>query len=78
MIVNCIKCGKKIPKVRLKALPDTKHCVRCVDEKESIGIMVWDGTATRLEIVSSEEAEEYWKYEKVEEKFTKRKRQDYF
>ena len=30
-------CGKKIPKTRLNALPDTKFCVSCAkDNEESI------------------------------------------
>jgi hypothetical protein len=27
--MNCIHCGKKIPKARLLALPDTETCVKC-------------------------------------------------
>jgi hypothetical protein len=30
--VMCEACGKKIPVARIKAIPDTKHCVNCVDE----------------------------------------------
>jgi hypothetical protein len=30
--VLCEACGKKIPQGRLKVMPDTKHCVNCVDE----------------------------------------------
>ena len=30
--VLCEACGKKIPQPRLKAVPNTKHCVNCVDE----------------------------------------------
>ena len=26
---NCELCGKKIPKQRLEALPDTRLCVKC-------------------------------------------------
>lgn len=25
----CVKCGNEIPKIRLFALPETHHCVRC-------------------------------------------------
>ena len=28
----CEACGKNIPQARLKAVPNTKHCVNCVDE----------------------------------------------
>lgn len=30
--VKCEVCGKVIPLLRLKHVPDTKHCVNCVDE----------------------------------------------
>jgi RNA polymerase-binding transcription factor DksA len=34
-IVACEQCGRKIPKERLKAVPDTTLCVRCAAEVES-------------------------------------------
>jgi len=32
--VICEGCGKKIPKARLQALPDTRYCVKCQQEYE--------------------------------------------
>lgn len=29
MKVECSVCGRKIPKARLDALPDTKVCIKC-------------------------------------------------
>lgn len=29
---KCAHCGEPIPKVRLQYLPDTEHCVKCVDK----------------------------------------------
>lgn len=29
---NCEHCGAKIPKARLQIFPNTRHCVKCVDE----------------------------------------------
>lgn len=26
---NCIRCGKRIPYIRLEALPDTRCCIAC-------------------------------------------------
>lgn len=30
--MNCKQCEKKIPKARLKAMPETEYCIGCVDE----------------------------------------------
>lgn len=32
--IVCEECGKKIPKPRLKALPDARFCVKCQEEYE--------------------------------------------
>jgi len=32
--MNCIRCGKRIPKGRLKAVPETELCVKC---SEAVG-----------------------------------------
>ena len=29
---QCVECGKKIPKTRLKAIPYTPHCVKCASK----------------------------------------------
>ena len=31
----CVECNGKIPKMRLKAVPYTPHCVKCASEIES-------------------------------------------
>ncbi|MCA9174906.1 MAG: TraR/DksA C4-type zinc finger protein [Planctomycetales bacterium] len=31
---QCVECGKKIPKTRLKAIPYTPHCVKCASQLE--------------------------------------------
>lgn len=28
----CVVCGARIPQARVDILPNTKHCVKCVDE----------------------------------------------
>lgn len=30
-VVKCEACGAVIPEKRLKAVPNTKYCVKCVD-----------------------------------------------
>lgn len=35
--VVCEDCGRKIPKERIKALPNTTLCVKCAAESESNG-----------------------------------------
>jgi RNA polymerase-binding transcription factor DksA len=35
IIIICEQCGRKIPKERLKAVPDTVLCVRCATESEN-------------------------------------------
>jgi RNA polymerase-binding transcription factor DksA len=35
--VVCEQCGRKIPKERLKAIPDTVLCVHCAEEFENDG-----------------------------------------
>lgn len=32
--IVCEECGKKIPKLRLKALPGARFCVKCQEEYE--------------------------------------------
>lgn len=62
--MKCIKCKRKIPKVRLKALPDTTVCVKCSNEQKCVGMMVWDKTCSELVIVPAEEAEDLKRYQK--------------
>jgi ribosomal protein S26 len=35
IVVKCEGCGRKIPKERLKAIPDTVLCVQCATESEN-------------------------------------------
>jgi len=66
-MTKCQVCGKKIPKVRLNVLPETKHCVKCSDSDASVGITVWEDKHTPVMLkVSPEEAEEYWRLERAE------------
>jgi len=37
--MKCAKCKRKIPKERLKALPDTKTCVKCSDVQAVYGLL---------------------------------------
>ena len=30
--MNCKKCGEPIPKERLEVVPNTEHCIKCVDD----------------------------------------------
>lgn len=36
---ECVKCGKKISKARLKVLPGTDTCVRCSGAEKKIGVL---------------------------------------
>lgn len=29
---QCVECGKRVPKARLKAIPYTPHCVKCASQ----------------------------------------------
>jgi hypothetical protein len=64
--MNCTECGKKIPKIRLKALPDTTTCVRCSQEEAHMGLTVWDKSTSELVIVDSSEAERFKELEKYD------------
>ncbi len=32
--IKCVDCGIAIPKIRLEALPNTVHCVKCAEKTE--------------------------------------------
>lgn len=51
--MKCEKCGKTIPKERIKALPETKFCVNCSEEKSLVGLI----TESEIVIVNHDEAE---------------------
>ena len=42
--MNCLECGTPIPEARMKAVPDTDYCVRCVDKhtEPTIGRMIYN------------------------------------
>jgi hypothetical protein len=62
--MNCINCGKKIAKARLKILPDTQTCVKCSRVEQVVGLTVWDKTTASMIPVPKKEAEEFWRFEK--------------
>jgi hypothetical protein len=55
--MNCEECGKPIPKRRLKALPDTKTCVKCSQVQRVVGFTSWDKTTSDLVILNKDEAD---------------------
>ena len=64
-IMDCVKCGNKIPTKRLDILPETKTCVNCSTESAKRGMPVMKGrgdhTWVDLEIMTQEQ------YEQIEE-----------
>ena len=36
--VLCEGCGKRIPKTRLRALPEARYCIKCQQENEELGL----------------------------------------
>ena len=58
----CIKCGKEIPELRLRALPSAKTCVECSGTARVAGFAIVSGKTTysELQIVSQEQAEELY------------------
>ncbi len=54
--MNCVKCQKEIPSLRLKALPSTKTCVEC-SSTERVGchtVISGKNTYSEIEIVDQE------------------------
>ena len=47
---DCEYCGHKIPKARLKVLPDTTTCVECSVERANIGIIITDDRSDGIDI----------------------------
>jgi hypothetical protein len=60
--MNCSECGKKIPKIRLQVLPDTKTCVKCSQEEAHVGLTV----SSEVVIVDSAEAARLRELEKYD------------
>jgi len=65
-IKNCIECGKPIPKIRLKALPNTLTCVKCSQVKPVVGITIWNKTSSELITVDESEARRLREMEKLD------------
>lgn len=52
----CITCQEQIAESRLKALPNTRHCVKCSETKPVKGYMTWEHkTAPTFQVVSPEQ-----------------------
>jgi len=64
--MNCIVCENEICQERIDLLPHIKTCVKCSDTKRKIGISVWDKTTSTFLCLSSEDAEEYWRLERMD------------
>lgn len=62
--VLCEECGEAITKNRLKALPNTKRCIDCAEQREDTGEFV----KTQMQIDSKVEG---WEFKGVEEKIIK-------
>ncbi|GAL85339.1 hypothetical protein MYP_2568 [Sporocytophaga myxococcoides] len=60
--MQCNKCQKAIPELRLKALPNTQTCLECSETTRVAGFPIVSGKTTysELQIVSSEKAEELY------------------
>ncbi|MBO9703838.1 MAG: TraR/DksA C4-type zinc finger protein [Sporocytophaga sp.] len=60
--MQCIKCQKTIPDLRLKALPNAKTCLDCSETARVAGFPIVSGKTTysELQIVSTEKAEELY------------------
>ncbi len=60
--MQCIKCQKVIPELRLKALPNTKTFLECSQTARVAGFPIVTGKTTysELQIVSAEKAEEMY------------------
>ncbi|WP_266368424.1 TraR/DksA C4-type zinc finger protein [Tellurirhabdus rosea] len=54
----CVKCGNEIPEGRLKALPNTKTCVRCSGAQRVAGFPMITGKTeySALQLMSQDDA----------------------
>lgn len=71
--MNCIECGKIIPKARLKVLPDTETCVKCSQAQPVLGVTVWDHCSSELIAVNSEQAKRFAALDKSEGRLSRLK-----
>lgn len=64
--MNCVTCGRKIPAIRLAALPDTVTCVNCSEEQIKVGVTIWDKSTPSLEIMDQAEADRFGRLERLD------------
>ena len=69
----CKNCDSEIPLERLEAVPTTRYCVNCVDKHtdKMVGITVWDKTTPTTLVILESEANEYWRLERGEGRFSR-------
>ena len=55
---ECKACGKKIPKIRLEAVPNTQFCVKCVDENDSgkVAVPIYSIDGVDVALIDKESA----------------------
>lgn len=70
--MNCKNCNTEIPEERLEAI-NTEYCINCADEytEKIVGITVWDKTCPTTMLVSESDANEYWRMERGEGRFSR-------
>jgi RNA polymerase-binding transcription factor DksA len=57
--MDCVKCKETINPLRVKALPNTRVCVKCSSVERVSGFMSWEHkTAPTLNICTQEQAEQ--------------------
>jgi len=61
--MKCIKCRSDIQELRLKALPNTKECVKCSSEELNMvrAIITGKTTYSEVEVIKNKETKEYLK-----------------
>ncbi len=48
--MQCIRCNRQIPELRLKALPQTKTCITCSHTSRVAGFPIISGKTTYAEL----------------------------
>jgi len=61
--MNCCKCNKSIPAARLRALPNTRECVKCssVERNYVRAIISGKTTYSEVEIIKNKDTKKYLK-----------------
>jgi hypothetical protein len=61
--MHCSKCQVKIPKARLRAVPNTKTCVECSDVERNYVRTIISGKTTysEWEVIKNKDTKEYLK-----------------